>query len=239
MKLKIFTTVTNQPPFAELQAQTFKKFVDSDYEFHLIDDSLNFSEQYIKICEDNYIFYHKKEEKIVPHHPMAACAFAVQWTYDNLIKKCEDDIVLFLDSDMFLLEKFDIIKYMQDKTILGSYQKRGHVEYLWNGILLFNMPKILSLKENLNFSCGMIDGEFCDVGGGTYYFLKENNIRISDISLQYNYYGNDYYRGCEVENMESFIDGKFLHFRGGTLWDGNADVYERKLKMLQNILSTL
>lgn len=234
MKLKIFTTVTNQPPFAELQAQTFKKFVDCDYEFHLIDDSLNFSEQYIKICKDNSIFYHKKEEKITPHDPMAACAFAVQWTYDNLIKKCKDDIVLFLDSDMFLLEKFNIVEYMQDKTILGCYQKRGHVEYLWNGILFFNMPKILSLTGELNFSCGMIDGELCDVGGGTYYFLKQNNISINDITVQQTYDG--YYRGYEVENMESLMDEKFLHFRGGTLWDGKVDVYERKLKHLNNIL---
>ena len=35
------------------------------------------------------------------------------------------------------------------------------------------------------------------------------------------------------------MDEKFLHFRGGTLWDGKVDVYERKLKLLQNILSTL
>ncbi len=234
MKLKIFTTVTNQPAFAQLQAQTFKKFVDSDYEFHLIDDSLNFSEQYIKICEDNSIFYHKKEEKIIPHNPMTACAFAVQWTYDNLIRKCKDDIVLFLDSDMFLLEKFDISAYMQDKTIVGSYQNRGHVEYLWNGILFFNMPKILSLTGKLDFSCGMIDGELCDVGGGTYYFLKQNNIPIDDITVQQTY--NGYYKGYEVENMESLMDEKFLHFRGGTLWDGNVDVYDRKLKYLNNIL---
>jgi len=234
MKLKIFTTVTNQPAFAELQAQTFEKFVDSDYEFHLIDDSLNLSEEYIKICEDNSIFYHKKEEKIIPHNPMVACAFAIQWTYDNLIRKCKDDIVLFLDSDMFLLEKFNIVEYMQDKTILGCYQKRGHVEYLWNGILFFNMPKILSLTGELDFSCGMIDGELCDVGGGTYYFLKQNNISIDDITVQQTY--NGYYKGYEVENMESLMDEKFLHFRGGTLWDGKVDVYERKLKHLNNIL---
>jgi hypothetical protein len=234
MKLKIFTTVTNQPEFAKLQAQTFKEFVDCDYEFHLVDDSTNSSNEFSKVCDEYGIIYHKKEEKIVPHDPMYGCAFAVQWTYDNLIKKCSDDIVLFLDSDMFLLEKFNIVEYMKDKSLLGCYQKRGHVEYLWNGILLFNMPKVLSLKGDLDFSCGIIDGELCDVGGGTYYFLKENNISIQDISVQQTF--NGYYKTHKVENMESLMDERFLHFRGGTLWDGKKDVYERKLKMLNDIL---
>ena len=235
MKLKIFTTVTNLPAFAQLQAQTFKKFVDSDYEFHLIDDSLNFSEQYIKICQHNSIFYHKKEEKIVPHHPSMSCAFAVQWTYDNLIKECKDDIVLFLDSDMFLFKKFDIIAYMQDKTIVGSYQNRGHVEYLWNGILFFNMPKVLNLKGNLDFGCGIVEGELTDVGGRTYHFIKENRSQIDFIAATY----GGFYNGVELENMETFIDGKFFHFRGGTLWDQKVDVYERKLNILNDILEKL
>lgn len=237
MKLKIFTSVTNQPEFAKLQAQTFKEYVDCDYEFHLVDDSINLTNEFIKVCEEYDIIYHKKHEKIVPHDPMYACAFAVQWTYDNLIKKCADDIVLFLDSDMFLMEKFNIVDYMTDKIILGCYQKRNHVEYLWNGILLFNMPKVLSLRGNLNFSCGMIDGELCDVGGGTYYFLKENDINIQDISIQQTY--NGFYKNHEVENMESLMDEKFLHFRGGTLWDKKKDVYERKLEILNNILKTM
>jgi hypothetical protein len=99
------------------------------------------------------------------------------------------------------------------------------------------MPKILSLTGELDFSCGMIDGELCDVGGGTYYFLKQNNISLHDIIVQQTY--NGYYKDHKVENMESLMDEKFLHFRGGTLWDGKVDVYERKLKLLQNILSTL
>ena len=59
-------------------------------------------------------------------------------------------------------------------------------------------------------------------------------LSIDDITVQQTY--NGYYKGYEVENMESLMDEKFLHFRGGTLWDGKVDVYERKLKHLNNIL---
>ena len=47
------------------------------------------------------------------------------------------------------------------------------------------------------------------------------------------------YNGIELENMETFMDGKFFHFRGGTLWDGKTDVYERKLSILNTILETV
>jgi len=238
MKLKIFTTVTNQPAFSELQAQTFKEFLECDYEFHLVDDSIdsmNMSEEFIRICEENSITYHRKEERIVPHDPMMGCAFAVQWTYENLIKKCEEDIVLFLDSDMFLLNNFNPTFYMEDKIITGCIQTRGTIDYLWNGILFFNMPKVLSLKGDLDFGCGIVENEFTDVGGCTYYFIKENDLEIDDIQPTF----GGFYNGVELENMETFMDGKFFHFRGGTLWDRKEDVYARKLDILNEILSNL
>ena len=236
--LKVFTTVTNQPAFAQLQAQTFEKFLDCEYEFHLVDDSfehMNLSQEYINICERNSIHYHRKDHRITPHHPMMGCAYAVQWTYDNLIKKCEDDIVLFLDSDMFLLRNFDPVSYMEDKTITACMQDRGDVWYMWNGIIIFNMPKVLSLKGDLDFNCGNVEGEFTDVGGHTYYFIKENNLEVDDVKPSWGGSYND----IELENMETFMDGKFFHFRGGTLWDGKEDVYERKLSILNNILETV
>jgi hypothetical protein len=238
MKLKIFTSVTNQPAFAELQAQTFEKFLDCDYEFHLIDDSIdhqNLSDEYIKICKENSIIYHRKPERLIPHNPMMGCAFAVQWTYQNLIKQYNEDIILFVDSDMFLFQKFNPIEYMQDKIITGCIQIRGKIEYIWNGIFILNMPKIASLNGDLNFNCGFVEGELTDVGGHTYYFLKENELIIDDIQPSYGGFYND----IELENMETFMGGKFLHFRGGTLWDGKVDVYERKLKYLNNILKTV
>lgn len=235
MKLKIFTTVTNQPSFAELQAKTFEEFLQCDYEFHIVDDSVGYNDEYLQICKDYNLTYHLKTEKIVPHNPMQSCAQAVQWTYDNLIKDCKDDIVLFLDSDMFLFQEFNPIEYMSDKVITGCLQSRGKVNYLWNGILLFNMQEILKMDGDLDFSCGTVEGEFCDVGGRTYYFIRDNNIQVDDLRPKF----EGEYNGIQLENMETFMDGKFFHFRGGALWDGKVDVFERKLKILQEILDTL
>ena len=43
-------------------------------------------------------------------NPAQACAHTVQWTYDNLIRKNRsEDIVFFLDSDMFLIDELSLI----------------------------------------------------------------------------------------------------------------------------------
>lgn len=235
MMLKVFTTVTNQPSFAELQAKTFREYLQCDYEFHIVDDSVGYNDEYIQICKDYGAFYHLKENKIVPHDPMRSCAQAVQWTYDNLIEKCSDDVVLFLDSDMFLFQEFNPIDYMKDKTISGCLQTRGDVNYLWNGIIFLNMPHILNMKGRLNFDCGTVENQFCDVGGFTYYFIKDNSIDVADLRPKF----EGEYNGIQLENMETFMDEKFFHFRGGALWDGKVDVFERKIQILQNVLNTL
>ena len=75
-------------------------------------------------------------------NPAQACAHTIQWSYDNLIKKNHSDDIVFweTDSDMFLIDEFDIEEYMSDAIIGGLPQGRGHVTYMWNGIMFFNMP---------------------------------------------------------------------------------------------------
>jgi hypothetical protein len=237
MKFKIFTAAVNNPFFLEVQSKNFKKFLDCDYEFCVIDDAKHqeTSELFYKIAEDNgviYVSFPERNKHIGSH----STDRVIQWTYENYIKtECSDDLVLFLDSDLFLIDKFDPYEFMKDSTIAALMQNRGHVNYIWNGIMFFNMEKILKLKGDLDFNLGNIEGHACDSGGHTYYFIKENKIEVKDVQQVY----NGFCKGYELENMETFIEGKFLHFRGGTLWDGKVDVYERKLKILQNILSTI
>ena len=45
-----------------------------------------------------------------------------------------------------LQDDFDIEEYMEDAIIAGLPQTRGHVTYMWNGIMLFNMSKIKNKK---------------------------------------------------------------------------------------------
>ena len=227
--IHIFTSVVNRPDFVVLQDTLFKKFLKNDYQFHVVDDSIdeNISSQFNEICQLRNIEYYKKPERTVQMNPAQACADTVQWTYDTLIKENHrNDIVFFCDSDLFLIDDFDIKDYMSDAIIAGLPQKRGVVTYMWNGIMFFNMPKITDL--NIDFSEGVVEGEMTDVGGYTYYYFKKNNIEMKKTDEEFPLYPT-HFNDIEIQNdqvtrgynFELHLDGKFLHYRAATNWHSN------------------
>jgi len=249
--IHIFTSVVNRPDFVVLQDQLFKKFLKNNYQFHVVDDSIDegISSQFKEICELRSIEYYKKPERTNKLNPAQACADTVQWTYDTLIKNNhKNDIVFFCDSDLFLIDDFDIEEYMSDAVVSGLPQKRGNVSYMWNGIMFFNMPQMKDL--DLDFSDGIINGEMTDVGGHTYYYFKKNNIEMkktdeespvypthfNDIDLQ----NKEVTRGY---NFELHLEGKFLHYRAATNWHSNwrdsKDPLIKKTEIFNQIIDNI
>ena len=87
MTVQIFTTVVNRPNFVEIQQKLFQKFLKDEYQFHVIDDSVDedISKEFKNLCLNNNISYYKKPSITSPMNPAQSCAAAVQWTYDNII----------------------------------------------------------------------------------------------------------------------------------------------------------
>lgn len=247
--IHIFTAVVNRPDFVSLQDKLFKKFLKNNYQFHVVDDSIDvkIEEQFRSICELNNIEYYRKPISNVVMNPAQACAHTVQWTYNNLI--CKNhllDIVLFLDSDMFLIDDFDIEKYMEDTIIAGLPQTRGHVTYMWNGIMLFNMPKILD--KNIDFSEGIVDGEMTDVGGHTYWYFKNTGIEMKKTNQEFPTYPThfndiDLQKDSGGYDMELHLDDKFLHYRAATNWHtnwkGSQDPLVKKTIVFNNLIESI
>ncbi len=246
--IQVFTSVVNRPDFVILQDKLFKKFLKDDYRFHIVDDSIDdtISEQFKAICSESGFLYYKRPPRTIQMNPAQACADTVQWTYDNIIsKEYNENIVFFCDSDMFLIDEFDISEYMEDAIIAGLPQYRGHITYMWNGIMFFNMPKIKDL--NINFSDGVVEGQMTDVGGHTYYYFKKNNIIMKETDVQYPTHYND----IELQNeevtkgydFELHLDGKFLHYRAATNWHsnwrGSQDPLINKTKIFNQILENI
>lgn len=249
--IHIFTSVVNRVDFVIIQNKLFQKFLKDNYQFHIIDDSvdLNISNQFESICIENNFLYYKKPERTLQMNPAQACADTVQWTYDNIIRKNHlNDIVFFCDSDMFLIDEFNIEEYMSDSIIAGLPQKRGNVTYMWNGIMFFNMPKIKDL--DISFSDGIVEGEMTDVGGHTYYYFKKNNIEMKktdeEFPLYPTHFGDIEIQNDEVTkgyNFELHLDGKFLHYRAATNWHSNwrdsEDPLTKKTKIFNTIIGEL
>jgi hypothetical protein len=249
--IHIFTSVVNRPDFVSIQDKLFKKFLKNEYQFHIVDDSIDIdiSNQFKSICSENNFSYYKKPERTISMNPAQACADTVQWTYDNIIKKNhKNDIVFFCDSDLFLIEEFDIVDYMSDAIIAGLPQQRGKVTYMWNGIMFFNMPKINDL--NIDFSDGIVDGELTDVGGYTYYYFKKNNIEMKktdeELPVYPTHFGDIEIQNDQVTkgyNFELHLDSKFLHYRAATNWHSNwrdsQDPLIKKTKVFNQIIESI
>jgi len=244
--IHIFTSVVNRPDFVILQNQLFKKFMKNDFKFHIVDDSVDpeITEQFEIACSLNELEYYRKPPTNKRMNPAQACADTVQWTYDNIIRKNHsDDIVFFLDSDMFLIDEFDIEEYMSDAIIGGLPQQRGHVTYMWNGIMFFNMPKIED--KDIDFSDGVVEGHMTDVGGMTYWYFLRTGVKMkeSDVDYPTHYNDIDLQKDAGGYNMELHLDGKFLHYRAATNWyanwKGSDDPLTAKTKVFKQIMESI
>lgn len=226
--IHIFTSVVNRPDFVALQDKLFQKFLKNDYRFHVVDDSIdeNISSQFKEICELKNIEYYKTPETLEHNNPSTKVGNVIQWAFDDIVKKeCSSDIVFWTDSDMFLIDEFDIQEYMSDCVIAGLPQIRKHIKYMWNGLMFFNMPKLLELDSDIRFNVDFIDGEHLDTGGETYRYFKKNNIELKETDVQYPSEYNDIeLQNEEVTrgyNFELHLEGKFLHYRAATNWHSN------------------
>ena len=247
--IHIFTSVVNRPDFVSIQDKLFKKFLKNEYKFHVIDDSIDgrITEEFQWTCKSGGIEYYRKPPATKTMNPAQACAHTVQWTYDNIIRKNHsEDIVFFLDSDMFLIDEFDIEEYMEDAIIAGLPQVRGHVTYMWNGIMFFNMPKIED--KDIDFSDGVVEGEMTYVGGHTYWYFLRNGIEMKRTDQEYpeypTHYNNiDLQKDAGGYNMELHLEGKFLHYRAATNWHsnwkGSNDPLVEKTKIFNQIIDTV
>ena len=192
MTTQIFTSVVNSLDFVETQYRLFKTFLkDEEWQFNVVDDSMeeSITEEFKSVCDIYGIKYYRKPQN--PNkkldNPLAGksrhATETIQWTYDTIIKeKHDEDMVLFCDSDMFLLDEFSIEEYIKDEVIAGALQVRGPIEYIWNGIMFFNMSEITKINPDLNFSDGDVEGNMTDIGGHLYYWFLENNVKFKNVN---------------------------------------------------------
>ncbi len=277
-KLLIITHSYSRPDFIEIQNKTFKKFMLDEYEFVVFNDSpdANMEKEIANKCASLGIKCIRIPQEIHTRpylyrfpgeqYPNACtrCADVVQYSLD-ILGFNHNGLVMIIDSDMFLIKKFGAKDFMKDYCIAGVKQSRGHVNYLWNGLVLLDMSS-LPEKRTLNFNCGIIDNQPLDVGGYLYeYFTKHKEITPLAIDLTHSDHflcaqcqdeplcdhNDEFLRSLdfntdEIEfiknanNIEFLAKHSFLHYRGGTNWDRkSARYHEIKTKALDAFMKKI
>jgi hypothetical protein len=177
--MKIITAVVNNQIFIEIQYYTLKKYFKGEYEFIVFNDAKDFPDftngnditiksQIQEVCRKlkitciNIKNEHHKKNTDADLRCADSMNYILQYQKDN------PDKYLLLDSDMFLIDYFDINKYSNNDCAIVLQSRNQHeINYFWNGIYYFDMTKMNNL-ELLNWNCC----QHCDVGGMMQEWLK-------------------------------------------------------------------
>jgi hypothetical protein len=170
--MKIITAVVNNPDFIEMQYYTLKKYFKGEYEFIVFNDAKGFPD----FTNDNDVTIKSQIQEIcsklkiecinIPNENHQIIQQASERTANSLnfiltYQKNNPDKYLLLDSDMFLIDYFDIGKYDgYHCAIVLQSRNDFQTNYFWNGIYYFDMFKLKNV-EAMNWDCC----QGCDTGG--------------------------------------------------------------------------
>lgn len=241
MKLRVLIFTFNRPELLERQVKCLHKHLKGEYEISVIHDSRNdeFVEEFGKNCSAlNLPFYH--HNSVVGKTPSQYHSESIQWSYENLIKpKFQEDVIMLLDHDMFLIKEVDIVEYLGEYDIAGCEQSRGNIKYIWPGLCLFKAKSILPI--NFNFHPCNFFGQDLDTGGGTFQILRTEEIKFKDTGVLYPSAYDDIDLTENSAHLgypfELHMDRIFLHFRNACSWHNGMNVSDSsKLLVLDSIL---
>jgi hypothetical protein len=190
--MKIVTAVVNNPDFIEIQNHTLKKYFKGDYEFIVFNDAKDFvdftndgditlKQQIENMCKSLNIKCikipndHHKFILSGSHRTADSLNFILEYQKKNI------DEYFFIDSDMFLIDNFDISKYRMYQAVF-VLQQRGPISYIWPQYYYFNM-NIMKDFDLLNWNLC----DYCDAGGNTKYWVEKqfHNELPTTHSLRY------------------------------------------------------
>lgn len=224
-KTAIFIVTYNNPRLLLPQLATIRRFCKDDFEVVIIDNSTDSEAA-------KAIQYHSKGCTYIKTNASskmgsASHAFAANFGYMKFGDKY--DFHLWLDHDAFPIKPFSVEEILKGKLMAGLGQEKDKT-YFWPGCFGYDARVV----QNVDFS--PLPG--LDTGGSTYKLInqhgKENCVFFSE-----EYFENPHFV-CDNPkyNHYTIIGGTFLHFVGGSDWEG-LPRNEERIGSLLNVLEEL
>jgi hypothetical protein len=185
LQMKVITAVVNNPIFIEIQYHTLKKYMKCEYEFIVFNDAKDFADftnsgdctiktAIEQICRDLKIQcinipnnHHKLKSNRLCQEPSFRTAESMNVIADY--QRLNPDCYLLLDSDMFLIDDFDVEEYNKyDCSVILQNRKNidtSDIYYIWNGLYYFNTRRLD--MTHMNWHCTPTT----DTGGMMYKWL--------------------------------------------------------------------
>lgn len=251
-KVKIYTWADKAPEFLYKQYETIKKFVkDEDWEFIVFNNVpatiLDRQVKIKKICKELGVKCLDVRFRTLVSGAAQICAYGIHWAYHRFFRWEKDTIHVIFDSDMFFVSDFNFNEFLGENDICAIHQRRGNIEYLWNGIVIMRGGELPD-KNHFDYRLADIEGERTDVGGRLYWWMQRN----PDLKIKYiNHTGHiDVSKSCMLpekvreeykpEYSFQFIENAVLHYRAGSNWDKKSkDFVDTKKAYFNKLLDEL
>lgn len=240
--IHIYSIQYNKPSFVEQQKKSFDKFI-SNYRFTVIDNSIdnNISMEIEEICNNNNIGLIKTTDKFDSRfnglHGFSHEIGVNTFLNELKNKHSENDIVILLDHDVFLVSDFSkIMDSINESSILTIKQQREHIYYIWPGLAIFNLKNCININEISLDGAKLVNGTwipidngvFTDVGGHSFHYLKKYGDKIKLVDLE---------KICAQGFDKINNDHVFYHFHDGSQWSGYSDeIWDNKFEQIKNII---
>lgn len=187
-KLIVSTLVDHRPDFLPLQKRSFDKFIAVTHKFLPLVNSFSRLRTHVNFSTINELGLEALKVKRDPAieiknrrpafglsgylDPAMACAFGMQWFWSKVLPSLTNDLLLFIDSDMFLISEFDPEKILSDRSFSFIPQFRGDIIYPYAGVFLARIQD--NSYEKFSWFPGRIDGKNTDVGGRAHVWCRQN-----------------------------------------------------------------
>lgn len=223
---RLIVIVFNRPEFISLQNELFNKFLHPNTEVIYVNDAINADTLQPIINATGRKSYRLPQNRHSIDNPSVCSADSIEWCIENLIIPF-DGISCIFAADLFLIDTFDPIKYIQDYDLVARHQIRGHINYIWGHFIIFNVPKLPNLIE-FKMTPGIVEEYAVDTGGMTYWYFKKYHPKIKYIDysseikseLVRKYFEND-----PRDNGPEIFDNLFVHYRKASGYDGKPFNY--------------
>lgn len=230
----VYTVAFNRPEFIPLQHRSLVRFMLDEFDLVVINNAADGDDarEIAVACDRIGVPCVAVEGN--PHENInLSCGYGIQWAFENVISKQTAGTAAILDSDMFMLAPLSLAEFLAPHDIAGIPQSRGHVDYLWNGILFMDMDS-LPERDTMNFMCGRVDDQPVDVGGMLHAWLHDVEPSVKFIGQTGQICSRNENLVClppaMLEHYEDrfrieIVAGAFLHYGGGSNWDLQSDEY--------------
>jgi len=197
--LYIYTVCYNTPQYIEPQYKLLKKFIKNNFEYivfnntmtnsALIQSNIDNNAKLNNICQKHNIKVIDLPKHIFngfsDNNSSGRAGTAINFSHKHLFSNYPLDSTFFLiDTDAFLINDFDVEKFMTNKKMSGRSQYRKGatktIKYITNHIVIYK-PSCFdnSFQKYFSFLPCNIDSVNCDCGGNINYIfegLEENEF---------------------------------------------------------------